>query len=446
MKRVTTMLSATSLALALFWGSCAHAQEFRHRQDLMCAMLKAKLDTILPKVMRENHIDMWIIATREGAVDQNTAMFPPAYTPGYGYYVFTDRGGARLERIALRHLGEELDHCGAFDKTAVRQDIHGFVAERNPKSIAIDMASEIGAADGLSHTMYEKLVKDLGAPYASRLVSAEKLVSEYRSLQTPEEIDAYSKAGEFSRHIAEEAFSNAVITPGKTTLRQVSDWMADQLLLRGLGDSFDIPNVALQRQGGLKSGGDSDDTVIEPGDLLNVDWGVGYLNKWTDMKRTAYILKPGETRLPPGIQHAFDQAVAVREMLLKTIKPGGTGDDMLVKVNQVVGAMPGYKTLSLEDRAPVMPPPGDPLTTALIGCHSTGDLGHGSGASVISWPVRKSYVLQPTQALVIEFFTNTAVPEWGGQRVGMALEDDAILTGDGVRFVYPPISEILLVH
>lgn len=445
MRRLSIVLAATSLALGLFCGPCAYAQEFRYRQDRMCAMLKAKFDSILPGVMRENHIDMWIIAVREGAVDQNTAMFPPAYTGGYGYYVFTDRGGGRIERVAIKTVGEELEHCGAFDKVAVRQDIRSFVAERNPQAIGIDTATEIGAADGLSHSMYEKLVQDLGQPYAARLVSAEKLVSEYRSLQTPEEIEAYTKAGEYSRDIAEEAFSNKVITPGKTTLRQVSDWMADQLLKRGLGDSFDIPNVSLQRKG-MDAHADSDDTVIEPGDLLNVDWGVGYLNKWTDMKRTAYVLKPGETALPRGIQHAFEQAVAVREALVKTIKPGVTGADMLVKVNQVVGAMPGYKTLSLDNPAAGMPGPGDPATTALIGCHSTGDLGHGSGASIISWVLRKSYILRPTQALVIEFFTSTPDPDWGGDRVRMALEDDAILTNDGVRFVYPPISHILLVH
>jgi len=444
MRRLSIVLAAASLALGLFHGSSADAQEFRYRQDRMCAILKAKFDTILPKVMRENHIDMWIIAVREGAVDQNTAMFPPAYTGGYGYYVFTDRGGGRIERIAIKSLGEELEHCGAFDKVAVRQDIRSFVAERNPKTIAIDMATEIGTADGLSQSMYEKLVKDLGQTYASRLVSAEKLVSEYRSLQTPEEIEAYTQAGEYSRDLADEALSNKVITPGKTTLRQVADWMGDQLLKRGLDNAFG-PIATLQRPG-MKSGANSDDTVIEPGDLIIVEWDVGYLNKFTDVKRTAYILKPGETAVPPGIQHAFDQAVAVRETLAKTIKPGVTGGEMLVKVNEVVGAMPGYKTLSLDNPVAGMPGPGDSSTTVLIGCHSTGDLGHGSGASIISWPLRKTYTLRPTQALVIEFFATTPVPEWGGQRISIALEDDAILTDDGVRFVYPPISHILLVH
>jgi len=32
-----------------------------------------------------------------------------------------------------------------------------------------------------------------------------------------------------------------------------------------------------------------------------IDFGVGYLNMYTDQKRIAYVLKPGETRLPAGI-------------------------------------------------------------------------------------------------------------------------------------------------
>jgi len=439
------MLVAAGVMLGMICGPPAGAQDYRQRQDRMCAMLKAKFDTILPRVMRENHIDMWIVAEREQDPDPNAAMFGPAYIPLYGYYVFTDRGAGRIERVALRLVGEEVQRCGAFDSIGGRESIRSFVAARNPKRIAIDVATEIGTADGLSHSMYEQLVKDLGKRYASRLVSAQKLVSEFRSLQTPLEIEAYGQAGEYAREIADEAFSNEVITPGKTTLRQVSDWMADQLLKRGLGESFDIPNVSLQREG-KRGDGDSDDTVIEPGDLINVDWGVGYLGKWTDMKRTAYILKPGETAVPAGIQTAFEDALAVRKALVKTIRPGITGGAMLVKVNQVVGAMPGYKTLSLADPAAGMPGPGDPRTTVLIGCHSTGDLGHGSGASIISWPVRETYVLMPTQSLVIEFFTSTPVADWKGQRVSMALEDDVVLTNDGVRFVYPPISHILLVH
>jgi hypothetical protein len=75
--------------------------------------------------------------------------------------------------------------------------------------------------------------------------------------------------------------------------------------------------------------------------------------------RLSYILKPGETAPLPGIERAFEKAVTVREALVRTMKPGFTGAEMIVKVNQVVGAMPGYKTLSLDNPAAGMSGPGD---------------------------------------------------------------------------------------
>ena len=66
MRHLSMVLAAASLALGLFCGTSANAQEFRHRQDRMCTMLKAKFDAILPKVMRENYIDD-IVLTDDGA-------------------------------------------------------------------------------------------------------------------------------------------------------------------------------------------------------------------------------------------------------------------------------------------------------------------------------------------------------------------------------------------
>ncbi len=53
-----------------------------------------------------------------------------------------------------------------------------------------------------------------------------------------------------------------------------------------------------------------------------IDWGVGLMNLYTDVKRIAYVLRAGETAAPAGIQNAFDQALAVREVIRRTIKPG----------------------------------------------------------------------------------------------------------------------------
>jgi Xaa-Pro aminopeptidase len=300
------------------------------------------------------------------------------------------------------------------------------------------MSDAIGAADGLSHTSFEHISETLGSDYAPRLVSAEKLVSDFRSRRTVTEIAAFAEAGEMSREIAEHGFSNAVITPGVTTLEDVAWWIQDQLLKRGLGSSFDMPSIYITGPEGIEA--ISTDRIIQRGDLLMIDWGVGYLNLYTDMKRIAYVLKEGETEVPRGIQNAFDQGRKVREVIRKNIKVGRTAEETLEHLNQKIAEagfhiMEEFNKTSDTDKTEVM-----------IGCHSVGNTGHGIGPS-IAWfnPLRLTFEIKPTNIFAIELFAYTAAPEWGGKKVRIPLEDDAIVTERGVEWLYPINERILII-
>ena len=129
-----------------------------------------------------------------------------------------------------------------YDYFGGAEELTAYVVERDPQRIGVNIAESIGGADGLSHTSYLHLMRELGS-HGERLVSAERFVSDFRSTRTAIEIAAFAEAGQMSREIAERAFSNAVITPGITTLEDVAWWMSDQLLARGLDSSFDMPSV-----------------------------------------------------------------------------------------------------------------------------------------------------------------------------------------------------------
>jgi hypothetical protein len=74
----------------------------------------------------------------------------------------------------------------------------------------------------------------------------------------------------------------------------------------------------------------------------------------------------------------------------------------------------------------------------MIGCHSIGDRGHGSGPS-IAWfnPGQHAFPIKPFNPFSIELFAWTPVPEWGGAKARIPLEDDAIVTERGVEWFYP---------
>jgi len=438
--RLTTVaaLLLSSLGIVVAGAAPAAGQEARRRWEMMAQIRRDKFDYILPEAMRENGIDMWITVMREGLHDPLYEDLGRGYVGGVGYYVFTDPGAGRIERAALGIGGYLLEENGAYDIVTGSFDLRAFVAERDPQRIGINMADSIGAADGLSHTMYGALLETLGEPYAGRLVSAEKLISDFRSRRVATEIIVFGQAGEISRNIAERAFSNEIITPGVTTLEDVAWWMQDELLTRGLGSSFDMPSVYITGPDGIEA--TSSDRIIQRGDLLMIDWGVGLMNLYTDVKRIAYVLRAGETSAPAGIQNAFDQALAVRDIIRRTIKPGRTAADMLETLHEEISAA-GFTMMAEFNR-----PTDTPATEVIIGCHSVGNLGHGVGPS-IAWfnPTRLQFEIRPSNLFSIELFAYTAAEEWGGKKVRIPLEDDAIVTERGVEWLYPVNQRILLI-
>ncbi len=426
------------LAAALMVPPEAGAQEARRRWERMCQIRQEKFDRILPEAMRENDIDMWITLIKEGNFGPLYEDLGRGYAGNIGYYIFTDRGGERIERVAVGVSGYMLEQCGVYDQIVGGLDLREFVAERDPQRIGVNMSQAIGAADGLSHTGYQHLVSTLGSRYSSRLVSAEKLISDFRSRRVASEIVAFGEAVEMSREIAERALSNEVITPGVTTLEDVAWWMQDQLLARGLGSSFDMPSVYITGPDGIEA--TSTDRIIQRGDLLMIDWGVGYLNLYTDMKRIAYVLRDGETEPPAGIQNAFDKALEVREVMRRTITAGGIAQDMLDLLNREIAAA-GFSIMSTFNQTS-----DDESTEVIIGPHSVGNTGHGIGPSIAFFnPLRLQFEIKPTNLFSIELFAYTPAPEWGGKKVRIPLEDDAIVTERGVEWLYPVNSRILLI-
>lgn len=345
------------IGLTLFTLSAldpALAQEARSRWERMAQIHRDKFDHVLPDAMRENGIDMWITVVREGLYDPLFEDLGRGYVGDIGYYIFTDRGSDRIERAALGIDGYLLERNGAYDLFG-SADLRQFVAERDPKRIGVNISRSIGAADGLSHSSFEHLVEILGQPYATRMVSAER--------------------------------------------------------------------------------------IIQRGDLLMIDWGVGYLNLYTDMKRIGYVLRVGETAVPAGIQNAFEQGLRVREIIRKTISAGPTAGEMLDRLNAEIAAA-GFEIMKQFNVVS-----GGPMTEVMIGCHSVGNLGHGIGPSIAAFnPLRMTFEIKPSNLFSIELFAWTAAPEWGGAKVRIPLEDDAIVTEGGVEWLYPVNQRILLIR
>lgn len=424
--------------IILFQAFDAQAQEAKARSEMLNLIRKEKLDIILPQAMRENNIDMWIIVNKFGRNDplsEDVGGGGPSdkWSEGefLGYLVFTDRGGDRIERAALGARGDS-DLYDIFGETG---DLRRFVEERNPKQIGINMSERVGAADGLSYTCYLSLVKALGEKYEARLVSAEKLVCDFRSRRVASEIALFQKVGEITSKLMERALSNEVITPGVTTLEDVGWWVAEQLAALGHRPSPGFPYVIYPKRASSR------EYIIQRGDLLSMDEGLNIINFYGCIKRIAYVLREGETDLPPSIKDAFGQGLKVRKILRKHVKPGRTGIDTLELLYRKVEEA-GFERCEVEFVV------SDSKNTEVnIGMHSVGNWVHGVGPAI--WtekPLRREMVLRPTHLLAFEFFMCVPLPELGGKKWIFGLEDDVVITENGVELLYPEIERINLIR
>ncbi len=452
MKRIVLLFGLVAVILQ---GNDMAAQEARARYETMKLIRKEKLDIVLPKAMRENNIDMWIIVQKYKRSD------PLAADVGGGgasdkwyqgenlaYLVFTDRGGDRIERAALGAGGDSK----LYDIFGATEELRGFVEERDPKNIAVNMSDYLGTADGLSHTNYLALVKALGEKYAARLISSERLVSDFRSSRVASEIAVFRNSLELTGQLVERALSNEVIKPGVTTLGDLSFWIADQLIARGHAPSYGTARIIYPEMPTDEDGRPlvrtptrgPRDKVIKRGDLVGWDFGIRMLGGFsTDIERWAYVLREGETDVPETIQTAWDHGLKVREICYNLTQPGRTALETLNIMYDKLKEL-GYEICYLEDHV------SDSQNIEInIGWHSVGEQGHGSGPAV--WideeqPYSSKLMIKPTQLTSFEFFVYYPVPEWGGRKMRMDFEENMIITENGIEWLYPPTERINLIR
>ena len=420
----------------------------REQAALQQQWLTKRLDSVLPALMRKHGVHLWAISMREynedpifWALVSPTTFFARRRT----IYVFFDRGPGRgVERLALGGASQgglyrvytardSVDPTLGRRPELVGRDqwelLRRVVEERNPRNIAVNISHTHAFADGLSAGEWEQMQQVLGPALTSRVTRAEELALEYQEIRIPDMMHVYRRMMEVVWGIIDTAFSNVVITPGRTTTQDVVWWMRQRVNDLGLGTWFQ-PSVSLQRRGVDLS--DSTDAVIQRGDVLHCDFGLTALGLNTDTQHMGYVLRAGETDAPAGLERALRNSNRLQDLLLAEMRPGRTGNEVLAA------------TLARMRAEGI---------TGTVYTHPIGDRGHGAGPLIGLWdqqegvPGRGDVRLKPSTWFSIELQATTPVPEWDNRPVRSAQEEEAELGADGVtRWVLRRQTEFHLVR
>ena len=415
----------------------------REQQAVRERWLKKRLDTMLLPMMRQQKIQMWIVTNEEFHAEPVVHHIAPAipYVGRRDFFIFADRGGDKLDRIALVRYPEE--HLKSFFEVLnppgrdIAATLRKVVEERNPKTIALNIGGTRGATNGLSFEAHKFLTETLGSEYSGRFVPAAPLIVEYMDTRLPEELEFYRTAVEITDILTQRAFSNEVITPGKTTVGDVRWWFLQQVNNLGL-DVWFQPDLRIQRQNQQPGTTQQflsvaeESTIIQRGDVIHIDCGINYLGLSTDWQKMGYVLREGEKDAPEGLKKALSNTNRLQDALFTHIKPGATGSEVYD------ATMADMKNQGIE---------------AMIYSHSVGTQGHALGASIDfrrpTTGVSPGAPLEPPfregSYTSIELNTSTPVAEWGGQKVTIMMEDDAYLTKDGMKWFRPRQTAFYLI-
>jgi hypothetical protein len=447
----------------------AQAQEEEDLKEWNNQIRRDKFDIVLPEAMRKNNVDMWIHVMREAIPDSFGAEELGSTS---GVFVFTDRGGDRIERAVLgrrwgasqRERGEQsklVEECGAYDiigdPVFVKEPLASpmteydyrfeglreFVEARDPKRIAVNFKKELGpwettrrARDGISHTDYLLLTEELGDKYAKRLVSSEYVIMAYIINKVPSEIELLKKISMDRVERVNKVF--AEIEPGVTKAR---------------GDGV---TVFRRMSTGLSQRGRSrgwENSVVQGGDIVAAPSQGMY----------AYVLREGETEPPPEIQKLWAEYLKIDKILADNIRAGLTPREIIQNSKSIFeeeGIIVREDQLHMvqpKNDFPVYSEGFDPEKTQLsIDCHGMmkgarerpNENYFGPRVSSYGPEWTQDIPLPPNHHFVLEYFFYMPSPTSNEQEDQYLLwwdHEQAIATESGVEYLSPPQKELYLI-
>ena len=305
-----------NIILTLLLCQFTFAQEILNLKDratLIEKIQKDRLDNLLPELMSKNGIDMWIIITREYNEDPIIkTLLPPTWLNARRRTILVfsfDESTKKTESVAISRYNFGKNIKSIWDKEKNPNQmlaLKDYIDKVNPKKIGLNYSENFALIDGISKSDYELFYSSISNDIKQRIVSAENLGIQWIETRTKLEKEIYKDLVSITQNIINEAFSNKVIEPGKTTTDDVVWWMREKVLELKLKTWFH-PTVDVQRneQSDLYAfDGKSKYDIIQPGDLVHCDFGISYLTLNTDCQQIAYVLKSDEKEAPEFLTKA----------------------------------------------------------------------------------------------------------------------------------------------
>ncbi len=401
---------------------------YQERAKVQNQILNHRLDNLLPQLMKESGLDMWLVINREYGEDRlfYTLVPQPTFAARRTTLLVFALKDNKVERFSVSRYSIGDVYKTRWDggtKEQQWQRLAEIIEEYQPNKIGINVSKDWAIADGLSQGLYQQLNDALPEKYQKRLVSSKDMVIRWMETRTEPELALYPNIVKMARSVISEAFSTKAITPGVTTSDDLSWFIRERFEELQLSPWFQ-PYVTIQRKGDINDPlapffGKGKRTIM-PGDLIHTDVGICYLGLCTDTQEVGYVAKNDEFEVPQGFISALAKGNQWQDELTKSYVTGKTGNEIL-KATQEKARRKGLISSTYT--------------------HPLGFVGHAVGPTIGMWdnqaetPIQGDWKLYPNTAYAIEGNVKVKLPEWDNQLIQIPLEQSAYFDGEKVIYL-----------
>lgn len=392
-------------------------------------LIKEKVDQAI-KILNEYDVDCWITFVRETGImrDPMLDFLIAADVTWHSAFIITKSGETYV--IVGQMDAQTIEDLGVYTKVmsyveGIKDQLIETLKHIDPATIALNFSDTSEVCDGLTHGMYltlHELLSQIGL--AERIVSAEKITSSLKARKTGDEIERMKKAIDHTQDIFHMV--SYFIEPGRTE-KEIAEFMIDEVEKRNLDFAWEVSHCPAVFTGPATAEAHykPTDRKVEPGHVLNMDFGVKVDDYCSDLQRTFYVLNEGELSAPPEVQKGFDTIASSIEMARQALKPGVIGKDIDdVARNHIVSQ--GYEEYP-----------------HALG-HQVGRFAH-DGTALLG-PAWEKYANKPfepiEEGMVFTIEPRLKVPERGI----VTIEEMVLVLKDGAEFISDPQKELFLIR
>jgi Xaa-Pro aminopeptidase len=292
-------------------------------------------------LLKEFGVDCWITFTRESEIcgDPTLVFLAPGHVTWHSAFIVLADG--RTRAIVGLYDQKGIEETGAYDKvvgfvTGIKEPLLEFLKEADPRTIALNYSKASEICDGLTHGMYLTLHEFLAeAGLTDRIVPAEKIVSALRERKSAAEIGWMRQAVRATEEIYD--LVARFIAPGRTE-SEIAAFILAEAARRDLPTAWGKATCPAVFTGPDTAQAHYSPTgrTVEPGHVLNMDFGVKVEGYCSDMQRTFYILAPGETAAPEDVMNGFRTIVRAVEESKRAMRPGVAGHEIDAVARSIV--------------------------------------------------------------------------------------------------------------